>query len=133
MTQRFTDADRYYKLEESKLWKLAYREDIPVAYRNVMRMTYDRAVILQADVIQAVNDIEQVLASFAFPSNQVNHWPQIAEDLKNYAASKKYIGFGFCMTTIGDTFFRGEEYKKRHFYKYQKIRWREDGFFNVYA
>lgn len=133
MTQRFADAESYYHIPDEVLWKLAYRKDIPEHYRRVMLMTYDRAVILQADIEQAISDLHRFLDDFVFPSNRVNHWGQIAEDLKTYSSTKKYIGFGFCMTTIGDTFFQGEEYKKRHFYKHHKIRWKEEGFFSVYA
>lgn len=132
MAQRFEGAQSYYGIDEEKLWKLAYRQDIPEHFRRVMLMTYDRAIILNANVEQAVRDLNLFLNEFVFPMNVVNHWPQIAEDLEFYSKSKKYIGFGFCFMAAGDTFFEGEIYKKRHFEKNHKIKWREEGFFSVY-
>jgi hypothetical protein len=133
MANRFANVQSYYHLQDDLLWKLAYKPEIPSAFRNVMLMTYDRAVLLQDDVPQAISDIQTFLNEFPLPSCTINHWAQIAEDLNTHHQSKKFIGFGFCMTTIGDTFFEGEEYKKRHLYLNKKIQWKEDGFFNVYS
>lgn len=61
ISQRFCNADRYCLVDEKILFKTAYREDIPEPFRKVMLMMYDRAVILNQHVGQAIQDIHTFL------------------------------------------------------------------------
>lgn len=132
MAKRFAGVESLYFLDDTTLFRLAYQTKIPEHFRRVMVLTYDRAVLLNEHVDQAVKDINLVLNEFSFPSNQLNHWVQIAEDLEKHSKSKKYIGFGFNMFVDDDMFFEGEVYKKRHLEKRKKIDWRGEGYFSVY-
>ncbi|MCP0917812.1 hypothetical protein MUB04_14850 [Acinetobacter indicus] len=133
LTQRFLNKSSYHLLDEDKeLWGLSKRSDVPKAYQQVMKMTYDYAVILSEDIPQAIADIETILKEFPLPTNRVNHWAQIAEDLQKHNTKGKYVGFGFCMTSIGDSFFYGEEYIKNGKYLRHRIDWRGKGFWNIY-
>ena len=132
MARRFAGVDGHYFMDETTLFRLAYQKKIPEHFRRVMLLTYDKAVLLNSHVDQAVKDINLLLNEFAFPSDKLNHWVQIVEDLENYGKSKKYIGFGFNMIVDGDNFFEGEPYLKRHMEKRKKIEWKADGYFSVY-
>lgn len=133
MSSRYLGVDSYYQLDNiSLLWATAHDKEIDIAHRMVMMMTYDRGVILSEHVDQAVKHIHEFLAEFQFPSNKVNHWVQIAEDLQKHNRKGKYVGFGFCMTTIGETFFEGEEYEKNGKFCRHKIDWKGDKFFPIY-
>jgi hypothetical protein len=132
MAQRFAGVESHFFMDETTLFRLAYQKKIPEHFRRVMLLTYDKAVLLNSNVDQAIKDINLVLNEYAFPTNKMNHWIQIAEDLKNYSHSKKYIGFGFNMYVGGDNFFEGELYKKRHLEKRKKIEWKANGYFSVY-
>lgn len=133
LTQRILNKRSYYLLDDDKeLWSLSRRSDVPEPFRQVMKMTYDRAVILSANIPRAVADIETILKEFPLPTNQVNHWAQIAEDLQKHNAKGKYLGFGFCMTTIGETFFQGEEYEKNGKWLRRRIDWKGEGFWSIY-
>lgn len=132
MANRFAGVDSHYFMDETALFRLAYQTHIPEHFRRVMLMTYDHAIILSEHVDQAVIDINLYLNEMYFPSNKVNHWAKIAEDLASYNQTNKYVGFGFDMYASGDRLFEGEEYKVRHLYKNKKIKWKEDGYFSVY-
>lgn len=132
MTQRFAGVECHYFMDETTLFRLAYQKKIPEHFRRVMLLTYDKAVLLNNHVDQAVKDINLVMNEYAFPTNKANHWPKIAEDLAKYSNSKKYIGFGFNMIVDGDNFFEGEIYQKRHMEKRRKINWKGEGYFSVY-
>lgn len=134
LSNRFLNKKNYHHIEDiNDLWKISRRDDVPEALRQVMKMTYDNAIILNEDIPQAVKDIEVYLKEIPLPSQYINHWAQIAEDLAYYGATGKYVGFGFCMTTIGETPFEGEEFKKNGKWKRHKISWKEEGFWNIYA
>lgn len=133
MSKRYLGVEHYYQLDSDELlWATSRNDAIDLAHRKVMVMTYDRAVILSEHVDQAVKHIHAFLSEFQFPSNHVNHWAQIAEDLEKHNQKGKYLGFGFCMTTIGETFFEGEEYQKNGKYRRHKIDWKGEKFFPVY-
>jgi hypothetical protein len=134
MAQRYLNVPHYYHLDnDDLLWATSRNEKADLAHRKVMTMTYDRAVILREHVDQAVKHIHEFLAEFQYPMNTVNHWAQIAEDLQKHNQKGKYVGFGFCMTTIGETLFQGEEYLKNGKYRRSKIEWKRDKFFPVYT
>lgn len=90
--------------EQTDLWELHLRDDVPIHHKAVLLMTYDHAYILQKDYEQAASDIEQFLLDFQVGENRVNHWPEIA----NFIRNSNYPAIGFYMTSCGENLFEGD-------------------------
>lgn len=65
------------------LWTLHEREDVPLAARAMLRMTFDHCYILATDVRRAIDDIAIFLHAYrdVIDPAGANHWPAYANVL----------------------------------------------------
>lgn len=134
MAQRYLGEEYHHRLKDmGELWNTSYREDIPMEYRRVMKVTCDRAILLNENALEAVSHIRKFVDEFPHPSNKVNHWAQIAEDIELFHSQNKYIAYGLRMTSMDENDFHGEPFMKRGKEHYHKINWKELGYFDAYA
>ncbi|WP_353170914.1 hypothetical protein [Acinetobacter rudis] len=89
----------------NELWALWKNPNIPLAYRKVHLMTFDRAYILKGDFLKAAEDIQIFLKDFGVNSDQVNHWGVIADLLET---NPNYPAIGFHMTSVSENPFHGD-------------------------
>ena len=97
-----------------QIWELWKDTSIPLSYRAVLFMTFDRACVHKKDFKKAASDIEIFLK--ASPANLQSHWPEIA---KMFESDPKAKRIGFWMTSVSENPFeeldlKTESYKLRH-------------------
>lgn len=84
------------------IWKLHERQDIPLAYRAVMRMTFDHAIVMREHYAQAAQHITEFVAEFCPMAGRVNHWPAIGAQ---FAALPNFEAVGFYPMSVGENLF----------------------------
>ena len=62
-----------------RLWRLWEDATIPLYYRSVLMMTFDRAYVTKKDYTRAAQDIRSFLADFPQKPSYANNWPRIAD------------------------------------------------------
>jgi hypothetical protein len=84
MSQKYLGTKPYeYMLgnQIEKLLPLWKDKSIPISFRAVLTLTYDRMYVLRKDYPRMVADISAFLNSFTIPSMAANHWPEIGNYL----------------------------------------------------
>lgn len=118
--------DLEYIFHDEAVWPLYKRADMPSHHRNVLLMTYDRAMVLKPNYKQAAADIRAFLADFPVNLDRVNHWPSIA-DL--FDSDPDCPAIGFYMTSVGEDPFVGDWNEEAE--DYDAPDWSQ--FWDVYA
>lgn len=89
---------------DAPLWKTVENTSAKPAHRNVMRMTFDNAIVYKKDYARAAADIRDFIADC--PSNDgANHWPTIAE---LFESDPNVPAIGFHWTTVTPDPFQGK-------------------------
>ena len=90
------------------IWPLHERDDIPLAARAVLRMTFDTRYILAADVRRAIDDIAIFLHAYQDVIDPVgaNHWPAYATVLVTQWKDKPEA-FGVHQTSVSQNTWQG--------------------------
>lgn len=107
--------------EGEKLWAIADDEGYSQWLRNVLRMTFDRAIIKSENFQQAADDLETFFSNFPQPENHVNHWPKIVTLLRTGAEGAPAIGFH--MTSVSENPFapQWDEEKDERIYNWNLV------------
>ena len=96
--------DGEYSLRTKEVWPLYKRPDMPQHQRAVLLMTYDNAIVRQADYKQAAADIRAFLKDFPPRAEYANHWHRIAE---LFDSPPGCPAIGFWMTSVSENPFQG--------------------------
>lgn len=101
-----------------KLWDLWKDPIIPLPYRAVLLITFDRAYVVQDDFQKLAGDIDIFLRDFPKDPAKVNHWPRIAEILR----SSKSVGIGLYGSSAGENPFDApwEDQEEREVYNFSQ-------------
>lgn len=87
------------------MWALVKDERVPEHQRAVLRMTFDRVMVMKADYAQAASDIRAWFADFPRDHEVVNHWEEIAAI---FESSPECPAIGFQLTSESTDLWRGE-------------------------
>lgn len=93
--------------DSEKIWPLYKQENVPLAEKAVLLMTYDRAVVTKPYFSKACEDILNFLDTFkdCIDPERVNHWYKIADAFKQ---NPNCEAIGFYWTSVGEDPFLGE-------------------------
>lgn len=80
------------------LWKLWDDERMPLNYRVMLLITYDKIYVKKENYERFTQDIEKFFNDFPIDEDRVNHWPRIIEELR----TAKYPAMGFWWTNVGE-------------------------------
>jgi len=94
-----------YSLRTSEVLPMYKRPDMPSHQRAVLLMTYDNAIVRQADYKRAAADIRAFLDDFPPRAGYANHWARIAEI---FDSPPDCTAIGFWMTSVSENPFQGE-------------------------
>lgn len=84
----------------AKLFSRANANDLPEDERVCLLLTADRIVLLREYFTRAADALNRFLAGY--PTNYVNHWPEIAAWLRESANREDVLGFGVYSTSVSE-------------------------------
>lgn len=96
--------------KDGGLWDLWKSPLVPLPYRAVLLMTFDRVYIAREHYARAAADIRAFLKDMPINPDHVNHWPHIAEYLES---NPDIPGIGFVGTSVSDDLFVGDWNEER--------------------
>jgi len=81
------------------LWPLYKDEKVPEYQRKMLQLTYDKLILKKEYFSKVIKLIEEFSEKHLGDDTKVNHWPQIAKDLKDMDFSN-YVGVCFIWTSV---------------------------------
>jgi len=92
-----------WAMRADEIWPLANHDDVPLAARAVLKMTFDTCFIRTADVRRAIDDIAIFLHAYqeVIDPAGVNHWPAYANVLVTQWVPQP-PAFGVQHTSVSD-------------------------------
>ena len=107
------------------LYPLYQREDVPLAHRAVLCMTFDNAYVSRKDFALAAEHIRQYLKDFPPKARNVDHWDTIADIFDSVPDCH---AIGFWATSVSDRPFLG--HYNESIDDYDPFKW--EGAYDIY-
>ena len=86
-----------------ELWALHLDKRVPKHQRNVLKITFDRWYIVEADYERAAQDIRATIADIEKTGEMIGHWPMIADFLEGKLDLKPHFpAVGFHWTSVSE-------------------------------
>lgn len=85
LARKYLNTDWWIEMASAgdRLWRLDRNERLPSAERIVLVLTFDRVVVPRDAMYPAAAAIDEFIKAYPPVSGEANHWPQIADDLRD--------------------------------------------------